>query len=296
MPDNKKTTMLDLSSPAFNYEAAADALNVVRGKQQDRKKDLNKIHNVLMGLGFAPGPTGIAADIADSVLYTLEGKFKDAAFSSVAALPVIGSVVNAKRAQRIKEKVDTSYRIDHQPRGPESPEAIRLDDLTMDIAGREAGYPKNIYGPRGQEFYARGPRQGYKNPYGIANDESYKSVMKFRNNPDAEIVIYRAVPKGIKNINVGDWVTPSPTYAKIHANSSTIHFGEGSAVISKKVKVKDVYWAGDDINEFGYFPFNKKKYGYGDDGLFPYKDEYFEDPMDLVEYNYAYKNWLKSKK
>ena len=29
MSDNKKTTMLDLSSPAFNYEAAADALNVV---------------------------------------------------------------------------------------------------------------------------------------------------------------------------------------------------------------------------------------------------------------------------
>lgn len=299
MSDKKKITMLDLvGSPSFNYTAAADALNTTNRKQLKKQKNTEGIHNFLMGLGFAPGPTGFAADIADSILYATEGKFKDAALSSVAMLPFIGSVVTAKRVKKIQEKADTSYRIDHQPRGPETPEAIRLDDLTEDIAGRQAGYPKDIYGARGQEFYARGPKQGYKDIFGIANDESYKSVMKFKNNPNAELTIYRGVPKGVKDINTGDWVTISPTYAKQHANASFWKRADGKivnegTVISKKVKVKDVYWAGDDINEFGYFPFNKKKYGYGDDGLFPYKDEYFESPYDKLYFQKAQKNKVK---
>lgn len=50
--------------------------------------------------------------------------------------------------------------------------------------------------------------------------------------PEEEITIYRGVPKGIKDINPGDWVTTLPQLAKDYA-------GDGD-VISMKVKAKDL--------------------------------------------------------
>ena len=81
------------------------------------------------------------------------------------------------------------------------------------------------------------------------NKESLNALKKVRNNPDAELTIYRAT---IGNkINPGDWVTPSKAYAEYH-NSSQFD-GKGN-VLEMKVKAKDIQFAGDDINEFGYFP------------------------------------------
>lgn len=81
------------------------------------------------------------------------------------------------------------------------------------------------------------------------NRESLNALKKVRNNPDAELTIYRAT---IGNkINPGDWVTPSKAYAEYHNNSQ--FDGKGN-VLEMKVKAKDIQFAGDDINEFGYFP------------------------------------------
>lgn len=81
------------------------------------------------------------------------------------------------------------------------------------------------------------------------NRESLNALKKVRNNPNAELTIYRAT---IGNkINPGDWVTPSKAYAEYHNNSQ--FDGKGN-VLEMKVKAKDIQFAGDDINEFGYFP------------------------------------------
>tara|TARA_R110001583_G_scaffold12153_3_gene54098 strand:- start:1718 stop:4123 length:2406 start_codon:yes stop_codon:yes gene_type:complete len=150
--------------------------------------------------------------------------------------------------------VDTSYRGTHQPRGRGHQDAISLDNLTRDISGNPSGYPDDFYGPKGRQYYAPGPRFS-GDEYGMANKQSYDAVLKARNNPDAEVTIYRAVPKGIDTVNEGDFVTLSPKYAEQHAASGYGLGGdEVGEVISQKVKVKDVLWAGDDINEFGYFP------------------------------------------
>ena len=149
--------------------------------------------------------------------------------------------------------VDTSYRIQHQARGLE-PDAIRLDDLTKDISGNQAGYPDNFYSSQGQRIYAPGKRFA-DDEYGLANTESYNAITKARGNPEAEVTIYRAVPKGIKNINDGDFVTLSPKYAELHGLSGYGSRGdEAGEVISQKVKVKDLIWDANDVNEFGYFP------------------------------------------
>ena len=87
-----------------------------------------------------------------------------------------------------------------------------------------------------------------------SHKESFEVLKKIRNNPNAEITIYRATP-GDK-INKGDWITLSKTYAEQHNQSQ---FDGKANILEKKVKAKDIQFAGDDINEFGYYP-NMEKY------------------------------------
>ena len=82
-----------------------------------------------------------------------------------------------------------------------------------------------------------------------AHQESMDVLNAIRNNPDADVTIYRASPSG--NLNNGDWVTLSETYARQHQASNLNGSG---AVHAFTVKAKDLRFAGDDINEFGYFP------------------------------------------
>lgn len=87
--------------------------------------------------------------------------------------------------------------------------------------------------------------------------ESLAALKGIKDNPDAEVTIYRAVPKGVKNINEGDWVSLSKTYAKEHGMHET-DAKKDMPVISKKVKAKDIGWDGNDLNEFVYNPETKK--------------------------------------
>jgi hypothetical protein len=161
-----------------------------------------------------------------------------------------------QRSREQTEAPDTSYRMEHQPTGPEGGEGIRLDDLTKNISGEQAGYPDDFYTGEGMRLYAQGPSfEG--DEYGLANQESYKIIASVRENPDAEVTIYRAVPDedAITTINPGDFVTLSPTYAKLHAASGYGRSGdEAGKVLEETVKVRDIYWDGNDVNEFGYFP------------------------------------------
>jgi hypothetical protein len=153
-------------------------------------------------------------------------------------------------------EVDTSYRGSHQPVGPQDENPIRLDDVTKSITGEDAGYPEDFYSSQGMRLYAQ-PPSFPGDEYGLANQQSYQAIQAVRGNPDAEVTIYRGVPNSddITTINPGDFVTLSPKYAELHAASGYGPRGEDAGkVISQRVKVRDVYFAGDDVNEFGYFP------------------------------------------
>jgi hypothetical protein len=164
--------------------------------------------------------------------------------------------MNAPENFNISAPVDTSYRMQQQPRGPQDELPIRLDDLTKSTTGEQAGYPADFYSANGPRFYAPGP-QFSGDEFGQANKESYRAIMAVRGKPDAEVTIYRAVPNdpNITTINEGDFITLSPTYAKLHGASGYGRSGdEPGKIISQKVKVKDIYFDGNDVNEFGYFP------------------------------------------
>jgi hypothetical protein len=140
-----------------------------------------------------------------------------------------------------KLRTDTSYRMAHQPTTPQNG-AARLDDIT----GGGTVFPDDVYTGDAVRLY------GGNNP---ADKESAKVIQSAKGNPEAEVTIYRAVPQGVDTINPGDFVTLSKRYADDHALSGYGPMGDDrGVVISQKVKVKDVYSDGNDLNEFGYFP------------------------------------------
>lgn len=117
------------------------------------------------------------------------------------------------------------------------------------------GHRPSISGP-GHNIAETGaiPKDVYTNPEYYFNmkdksyQESYNVLKKIKDNANADVVIYRAGPKN--EFNKGDWISLSPTYAKGESQL------EKTKVWKKTVKAKDIQFAGDDINEFGYYPTN----------------------------------------
>lgn len=104
-------------------------------------------------------------------------------------------------------------------------------------------YPDDIYSSRAVQYYGTGSDAMDKQTMGL--------LQSLRGKPDAGVTIYRAVPKGVDNLNAGDWVTVSKQYAEDHGESA---LGGDFDIIEKKVKAKDIFTNGDSIHEFGYDP------------------------------------------
>lgn len=127
---------------------------------------------------------------------------------------------------------DNDYFMTHRP----TETGITADDLTKQ--GYEVGLPSDIY--EHPEYYSMNETTA---------KETMNQLNKVRNNPDADVTIYRAT-SGDK-INNGDWVTLSKSYAKQHNESQ--FDGKGN-IVEKVVKAKDIQHAGDSLEEWGYFP------------------------------------------
>lgn len=124
----------------------------------------------------------------------------------------------------------SDYQMGHRP----TETGATVDNITLngDVM------PNDFY--THPHYYADMNDQSYK--------ESYKAILNVKDNPNAEIEIYRAGVNG--ELNNGDWVTLSKTYALEHSNSE---FGDNAQVNKYTVNVSNVHFAGDDINEFGFF-------------------------------------------
>jgi hypothetical protein len=109
---------------------------------------------------------------------------------------------------------------------------------TLDNLG--AIMPEDVYSSKGQRLYGIGDRQ--------IDSEWFSAAYKAKGNPDRLVEVYRAVPKGVTDINQGDWVTTSKTYAKNHGERS---LNDEYEIISKKVKANTLSSEGYPY-EFGY--------------------------------------------
>ena len=128
--------------------------------------------------------------------------------------------------------LDTDYKGSHSAPNAQVYGAT-LDDLTKIM-------PANVYAPEGKQLYGLGDR--------LVDSEWRIAALKAKGKPDAEIEVYRAVPKGVKDINSGDWVTTSKTYADQHGERTLDGDYE---IIKRKVKARTLSSEGYPY-EFGY--------------------------------------------
>lgn len=132
----------------------------------------------------------------------------------------------------------TDYFMTHRP----TQTGLTADDITNQNV--ETPIPQDTY--EHPEYYFQMNEK--------SSQESLEALKRVRGNPNAEVTIYRATP-GDK-INKGDWITLSKSYAEWHNQSQ---FNGKANVLEMRVKAKDIQYAGDDINEFGYFPNENSK-------------------------------------
>lgn len=123
------------------------------------------------------------------------------------------------------------YMMSHRPAVPEdlSEGFHDLDNLFPGIYSGKHRYPTNV------------PK---------VDDEAMRAIWKAQGNPEAMIDIYRAVPKGVRDFNTGDWVTTSKTYAKEHGRHS---LDDDFEIIKGKARAADISEPGDSIAEQGYW-------------------------------------------
>jgi len=104
-----------------------------------------------------------------------------------------------------------------------------------------------------ETIYSKNALQNYGTGSPRLDREALKVFSQVKGNPDAEVTIYRAVPKGTKEskINPGDWVTVSKEYAMEHGQGAL----EGKyKILSQKVPAKHITTNADSILEQGYYP------------------------------------------
>jgi len=138
----------------------------------------------------------------------------------------------------ITQKED-SYKMEHT--APTADEVnSRADDVTN-------SFSDDIYSKDAQRLHGHGSPKMDK--------ESIEVINKVKNNPDAEVTIYRAIPKDVDaGINSKDWVTISKEYAKTHGENV---LNGNYKIVEKKVKAKDLWTDGNSIHEWGYDPHTK---------------------------------------
>lgn len=143
------------------------------------------------------------------------------------------------------------YMMEHRPAEPGSGAQFHEAEQVM----------PDVSGPKGEHFYDHhafadqlGPAK--RVPFSQSpSAESFQQIRAAKDNPDAEVKIYRAVPKVEHGINPGDWVTSSRRYAQQHARQGN---PDGSAndwpVVEGRAKASELWGHGDDVNEWGYHP------------------------------------------
>lgn len=83
--------------------------------------------------------------------------------------------------------------------------------------------------------------------------KTVKIIREMQKNPDADVTIYRTVPKDIdvNSINFGDWIALTKDYADEHGKA---RFDGQYKIIEQVVKASDLYTDGNSIHEWGYSP------------------------------------------
>ena len=226
----------DILAPAFGEVGALAGQILLGGKIMDMV--IKGIKPDKIAIDEAVRDTKTKVDIAKTeALKTSETPFVPGSVSSKYVLqPLVQEATKYKSAEEfVKAQFEKKpeYGMSHRPSYDGMPPAYNL------LEGETL--PRDVYTHPDYSISSGRIKSGDK-----AANESWDALQKIKGKPDAEITVYRA--GRADKLNNGDWVTFSKDYAKQSLE------GDVEKVYSFKVKAKDVIFAGDDINEFGYYP------------------------------------------
>jgi hypothetical protein len=224
------------------YQRALAGLQPYTQRQQQNfnakpRDALGLLATATMGIPVLGDATGL---LADANMYATQPESRgllNYGMTLAGLLPLVPGVAGIKAISNTGEGVvdtaQTAYRGTHA--APSAGYGAPLHDMTKIM-------PADVYEPIGRRLYGLGDAN--------IDGEVFAKLRLARNRPDMEVSVYRAVPKGVKDINPGDWVTTSKHYARNHGNSAL----DGNFdIVEKKIKAGELFSAGDP-QEFGWVP------------------------------------------
>lgn len=125
--------------------------------------------------------------------------------------------------------------------------ALETDGNDVNVVDMAQGYT-----PQPDDYFTNLRAYGNDTPHGRESAEAINKAMdEARKGKDQMIKVYRAVPKSVKEgkLRNGDWVTPSRKYAEMHGNN---RLGGDYRIIEQEVPASQLWWDGNDINEWGF--------------------------------------------
>lgn len=109
------------------------------------------------------------------------------------------------------------------------------------------------YTPQPDDYFSHPERYSQNTPHGLESVKAINAAIDAIKNgeKDVKVKVYRAVPTSVKEgkLRNGDWVTPSKKYADMHGANRL----EGKyRIIEDEVPANQLWWDGNDANEFGF--------------------------------------------
>ena len=117
------------------------------------------------------------------------------------------------------------------------------------------------YTPQPDDYFSHPERYSQNTPHGLESVKAINAAIDAIKNGEknVKVKVYRAVPTSVKESKLrnGDWVTPSKKYAEMHGTNRL----EGKyRIIEDEVPANQLWWDGNDANEFGFDDGKEYKY------------------------------------
>lgn len=117
------------------------------------------------------------------------------------------------------------------------------------------------YTPQPDDYFSHPERYSQNTPHGLESVKAINAAIDAikKGEKDVKVKVYRAVPTSVKEgkLRNGDWVTPSKKYADMHGTNRL----EGKyRIIEDEVPATQLWWDGNDANEFGFDDGKEYKY------------------------------------
>lgn len=140
---------------------------------------------------------------------------------------------------------DKARRVDWESSGSD----VNLEDMALG------------YTPQPDDYFSHPERYSQNTPHGLESVKAINTAIDAIKNgeKDVKVKVYRAVPTSVKEgkLRNGDWVTPSKKYAEMHGTNRL----EGKyRIIEDEVPANQLWWDGNDANEFGFDDGKEYKY------------------------------------